>query len=260
MPLTRRAPARNVGENEAVNDSQTSRTPLAGVFGGGGLFGIGYALGVLDGLKARGIDLADSPMLGTSAGSWAAAAVALEVPFEKFVELKVPRFPNPRPGALADAARHVFGMRSHPNVSVVVCELPRLRRKVLSGADTPLSLLVSASSSVPGLLAPQRIGNTRYLDGGVRSAVSVDLAAPADMLVVIAPLAGAMFGPFGGIVDKRTRLDIDAWTRAHHGHVMLFAPNDSGANLARRPDQLFRKQVALDAYEVGRAQALEQTR
>lgn len=199
-------------------------------------------------------------MLGTSAGSWAASAVALDVPFEKFVDLPVPKFPNPRPGVLADAARHVFGTRTHPNVSVVVCELPRLRRTVLSGANTPLSLLVSASSAVPGLLAPQRIGRKRYLDGGVRSAVSVDLAAPADTLVVIAPLAGAMFGPFGGLVDRRTRHDIDAWSRAHGGHVMLFAPNESGATLARRPDQLFKKSIAVDAYEVGRTQALEQTR
>ena len=55
------------------------RVPLAGVFGGGGLFGIGYALGILDGLKEQGLDLSGSPMLGTSAGSWAASAVAFGV-------------------------------------------------------------------------------------------------------------------------------------------------------------------------------------
>jgi hypothetical protein len=94
----------------------------------------------------------------------------------------------------------------------------------------------------------------------VRSAVSVDLAPPANTLVVIAPLAGAMFGPFGSMVDKRTRSDITNWKHSHGGEVLLFAPNESGATLARRPDQLFRKQIALDAYEVGRAQTLEETR
>lgn len=243
-----------------MTTSSPPRVPLAGVFGGGGLFGIGYALGVIDGLLARGIDLTDTPMLGTSAGSWAAAATALRVPFERFVTLKVPRFPNPKPGVLAECARQVFGDRTDPDVKVVVCELPRFRRTVLSGADTPLAKLVGASSAVPGLLAPQRIGDRLFVDGGVRSAVSVDLAPSADVLVVIAPLAGAMFGPFGGIVDKRTRVDIAAWMHTHGGEVLLFAPDESGATLARRPDQLFRKTIALNAYEVGRAQALEQTR
>ncbi|MSZ81056.1 MAG: patatin-like phospholipase family protein, partial [Actinobacteria bacterium] len=70
----------------------SSLSPLAGVFGGGGLFGIGYALGVIDGLRERGIDLTGCPMLGTSAGSWAAAATALSVPFDDLVELPVPTF------------------------------------------------------------------------------------------------------------------------------------------------------------------------
>lgn len=236
------------------------RVPLAGVFGGGGLFGIGYALGVIDGLHARGIDLTDTPMLGTSAGSWAAAATALRVPFERFVSLKVPRFPNPRPGVLAACARDVFGERTDPDVTVVACELPRLRRTVLSGEHTPLSVLVAASSAVPGLLAPQRVGTRLYVDGGVRSAVSVDLAPAADVLVVIAPLAGAMFGPFGGAVDRGTRSDIARWRRTHGGEVLFFAPDEYGSILARRPDQLFRKSIAVTAYTAGKEQALEETR
>ena len=83
--------------------------PLAGVFGGGGLFGIGYAMGVIDGLRSRGIDLTGCPMLGTSAGSWAAAATALAIPFIELISLDVPKFPNPRPGILAASAREVFG-------------------------------------------------------------------------------------------------------------------------------------------------------
>ena len=75
--------------------------PLAGVFGGGGLFGIGYALGVIEGLRERGIDLHGCPMLGTSAGAWAAAATALQVSYMDLAELEVPTFPNPRAGALA---------------------------------------------------------------------------------------------------------------------------------------------------------------
>ena len=136
-----------IGETGDVPGSSLS--PLAGVFGGGGLFGIGYALGVIDGLRERGIDLTGCPMLGTSAGSWVAAATALSVPFDDLVELPVPTFPNPRAGVLAASAREVFGEATDPHVRVVVTELPRLKRTVLSGSQHPLADLVAASSAVP---------------------------------------------------------------------------------------------------------------
>lgn len=228
---------------------------LAGVFGGGGLFGIGYALGIIEGLRARGLDLAGRPLLGTSAGSWAAAGTALGTTLDEFLAMEVPRFPNPRRGVLAEAARSVFGERTSPHVSVVVSSLPRLRRTVLSGASTPLADLVAASSAVPGLLAPHRIDGVSYVDGGVRSVVSADLAPSARTLIVVAPLAGAMFGPFGSLATKRMTREIGLWRDAHGGRVLVFSPRDAGASLARRPDQLFRRDVALRAHEVALTQA-----
>lgn len=228
---------------------------LAGVFGGGGLFGIGYALGIIEGLRSRGIDLAGRPLLGTSAGSWAAAGTALGTTVDEFLAMEVPRFPNPRRGVLAEAARSVFGERTSPHVSVVVSALPRFRRTVLSGASTPLADLVAASSAVPGLLAPHRIDGVSYVDGGVRSVVSADLASPATTLIVVAPLAGAMFGPFGSLATKRMMREIGHWRDAHGGRVIVFSPRDTGASLARRPDQLFRRDVALRAHDVALTQA-----
>lgn len=228
---------------------------VAGVFGGGGLFGIGYALGVIEGLRLRGIDLAGRPLLGTSAGSWAAAGTALGTTLDEFLAMEVPRFPDPRRGVLAEAARTVFGERTSPHVSVVVSSLPRLRRTVLSGATTPLADLVAASSAVPGLLAPHRIDGVSYVDGGVRSVVSADLASPAATLIVVAPLAGAMFGPFGSLATRRMMREIGIWRDAHGGRVLVFSPRESGASLARRPDQLFRRDVALRAHETALAQA-----
>ena len=167
-----------------------THVPLAGAFGGGGLFGIGYAMGVLDGLREQGIDLTKAPMVGTSAGSWAAAATALGVGFDQLAALDVPRFPDPRSGVLANSARRVFGNAMRGNVHAIACALPRLRRTELDGAKFPLSTIVAASSAVPGLLSPQRIEGRWYIDGGVRSGVSVDLAAPADLLIVVASIAG----------------------------------------------------------------------
>jgi NTE family protein len=229
-------------------------TGLAGVLGGGGLFGIGYALGVIDGLRHRGVDLSGRPLLGTSAGSWAAAGTALGTTLEEFLAIDVPRFPNPRRGVLADAARTVFGERTSPLVSVVVSALPRLRRTVLHGTHTPLADLVAASSAVPGLLAPHRIDGVSYVDGGVRSVVSADLASPAATLVVVAPLAGAMFGPFGSVATRRMMREVRLWRDAHGGRTLIFSPREAGAALARRPDQLFRRDVALRAYDAAIAQ------
>jgi NTE family protein len=55
-----------------------------------------------------------------------------------------------------------------------------------SGA--PLLQAVAASCAVPGIWPPVTIDGRRYMDGGVRSAANVDLAAGYDRVVVLAPL------------------------------------------------------------------------
>ncbi len=237
--------------------SDIPAVPLAGVFGGGGLFGIGYAMGVIDGLRTRGVDLTGCPMLGTSAGSWAASATALGIPFVELMSVDVPKFPNPRPGVLAMSAREVFGDATSSNVRVVVTEIPRLRRAVLSGATTPLAELVAASSAVPGLLAPQIINGKRYVDGGVRSGVSVDLADAAEVLVVVTPLAGAMFGPLGRFVEGRTNKEQVLWSRLNAGRFIEFSPRKTTAGLATRPQHLFDHDRAVEAYHHGVDEALK---
>jgi NTE family protein len=229
----------------------THHPQFSGVFGGGGLFGIGYGMGVVDGLRKRGIDLANSPMLGTSAGSWVAAATALGGPFSALATLPIPRFPNPKSGVLAASAEKVFGKANNALVHVVACQLPQLRRTELSASDFPLSSLVAASSAVPGLLAPQKLGEHFYIDGGVRSGVSVDWAHPSETLVVVAPLAGAMFGPFGSFVERKMRREMKEWQEKHAGRILLFAPKESTSHIATLPQHLFNKEKALLAYEYG---------
>lgn len=58
----------------------------------------------------------------------------------------------------------------------------------------PLVPAVAASCAVPGIWPPVTIGDTRYIDGGVRSGTNADLAAGADVVVILAPFAGG-FGP-----------------------------------------------------------------
>ncbi|GAA0475771.1 hypothetical protein Aca07nite_84790 [Actinoplanes capillaceus] len=62
---------------------------------------------------------------------------------------------------------------------------------VLLGAASgvPLVKAISASCAVPGLMPPVTIDGRRFMDGGVRFGAGADLAAGAERLVVIAPLA-----------------------------------------------------------------------
>lgn len=230
-------------------------TPFAGVFGGGGLFGIGFAMGVLEGLKPRGIDLSQAPLLGTSAGSWAAAATAFDVPFHVLADMHVPSFPNPKPGLLAGIAREIFGDQTDPLIHVMACSLPRLQRTMLDGGKYPLCELVAASSAVPALLSPHVIDGIRYVDGGVRSGTSVDYGPYAENLVVIAPLSGAMWGPFARFVDKGMYNEIAVWKQRTGGKVLIFSPRNSAASLARNPVHLFDKARAIEAYHLGRDEA-----
>jgi len=49
---------------------------------------------------------------------------------------------------------------------------------------------VAASCAVPGIWPPVTIGGARYIDGGVRSGTSADLAAGYDRVLILAPLSG----------------------------------------------------------------------
>lgn len=56
--------------------------------------------------------------------------------------------------------------------------------------DAPLPDAVLASTAIPGLFPPVRIGERQYVDGGIVSATSLDLAVEAgcDAIVCVAPL------------------------------------------------------------------------
>ncbi len=241
--------------------SQGAISTSAAVYGGGGLFGIGYTLGITEAFVDAGIDLQSLPSLGTSAGSWAAAALALRIRFIDALDLigdDVPRFPDPRRGRLRTIARELFGAATLcPTVRVVACALPGLRRTVLRGAETPIADLIAASASVPGILAPQRIGNTNYIDGGVRSMASIDLADPVDRLLVVLPLSAPMFGPAGWLIERGIQSELRKWQGANATSQRVVArPTSEIAALARRPDQLFDPDRARRCYELAYRQGL----
>jgi len=234
------------------------RPPLAMVYGGGGIVGIAYTAGVAAGLTASGIPAAAAPVLGTSAGSWTASALALGLTYEDLRELEAPSVPNLRAGVLADLARQLFGEARHPLVAVSAVCVRTGRRHILDGGRHPLADLVAASSAVPGLLAPHRVEGRLYVDGGVRSATSIDAATEADRLIVVAPLAGPVLGPVGRVAELLLRLELRRWRASHpRSSVTLIRPDREVARVVGlRPLALFDAARARDVYPLACAQGL----
>jgi predicted acylesterase/phospholipase RssA len=223
---------------------------LSVVYGGGAVFGIAYGAGVARGLAAAGLPVATAPALGTSAGSWVASAVALGIDYDDIDNLHVPSVPNRRAGVLAEIARQVFGEARHALVAVsAVCVRTR-RRHILDGARYPLADLVAASSAVPGLLPPHRIDGRLYVDGGMWSATSIDAAATADHVIVVAPLAGRVLGPMGRTAGMLLERELRVWRQRHPEHrITLIRPNREIARHAgRNPMNLFDAERARRVY------------
>ncbi|MCX6395782.1 MAG: patatin-like phospholipase family protein [Propionibacteriales bacterium] len=244
----------------ATNQDGTSadgRHPLAMVYGGGGVVGIAYTSGVAAGLRAAGIEVAAVPALGTSAGSWTAAALALGLPYQDLAALPVPALPSRRPGVLADVARQVFGEATHPLVSVSAVHVRSGRRHILDGGTFPLADLVAASSAVPGLLPPHRVDGRLYIDGGMWSATSVDAAAIADRVIVVAPLAGRVMGPMGRVAGALLERELGRWRDRHPtSDIRMIRPHRAMARIIGvRPLALFDAERATEihslAYEQG---------
>lgn len=234
---------------------------LSMVYGGGGVFGIGYTAGVAQGLIDGGVPVATAPALGTSAGSWTAAAIALGISYEEVASLDAPTVPTRQAGALVVRARAVFGEATHPLVSASALAVRSRRRHVLDGGRYPLADLVAASSAVPGLFPPHRIDGRLYVDGGMWSVTSIDAAAEARSVIVVAPLAGPHMGPLG-LAGRTTgfmlRRELRTWRRRHPDRVItLIRPNAEIARYAGvNPMNLFDADAARAVYPLAHEQGL----
>lgn len=216
------------------------RHALSMVYGGGGVFGIAYGLGVAEGLARAGLPVRTAPALGTSAGSWVAAVMALGMSFEDFDGMSSPSVPTRR-SVLHEAATALFGDARHHLVSVSALQLRSRRRHILDGGRYRLADLAAASSAVPGLFPPHRIDGRLYIDGGMWSATSVDAAAEAHHVIVVAPLAGRTLGPVGRTAGLLLGRELESWTDRHpSASITMIRPSRDIARLAgRNPLGLF---------------------
>jgi predicted acylesterase/phospholipase RssA len=228
---------------------------LSVAYGGGGLFGIAYGLGVVDALRAASVPIEHAEAIGTSAGSWVAACTASNLSFAELVQFPNVSVPDLRAGRLLHAARGVFAESRAPRVTSTAARLRSGRRVLLRGEDHNLAEMVAASSAVPFLFAPVRVDGRFLVDGGVRSFVHADQAAPAQHLLVIAPLAGHVCGPAGRTAERITTHEMRQWQGCTQSETHLVRPNRAIANMARTPWALFDYAVAREVYPMAYQQA-----
>jgi predicted acylesterase/phospholipase RssA len=233
--------------------------PLAIVYGGGGPFATAYGTGVAQGLREHGVPLDTTPALGTSGGAWAAAAALAGLAHDHVVattrHVKLPTF---RPGRLYTTAHEVFGDAMEPLLSTSVVRLRDGRRMVLSGADHPVAHIVAASSSVPGMVVPHRVGGHLYVDGGARSWISADLAPKAERLLVVAPGLAPSFGRFGVALKHHLGYEIRRWKQRTGGRVAVIRVDKDLGLRVTRWKHLFDAVLARDAYEQAREAVLRE--
>jgi predicted acylesterase/phospholipase RssA len=213
-----------------ISEPARRRPTLATCFGGGGAFGIGFDMGVARALMESGIALSSGPMLGTSAGAWTAGALAVGADLQDILAAWR-NAPHEGKTPVIELTRPLFGEARDARVSTAAIRLPVLYPAILSGADHDLADQVAASSSPPRVAVPHRIGGRRYIDAGILTSTSADRAPAADVLVVVAPLAGPVLGRFGSLSARVVRLELMRW-RMSGGQVLFVRPNRAVGALA----------------------------
>ena len=232
-----------------------ARAIVAACFGGGGAFGIGFNMGVARALTEEGIPVGSGPMLGTSAGAWTAAALAVGIDLDEILA-SWDRAPREGKSRVIEITRPLFGNARDERVSTAAIRLPVLYPTILTGFDHDLADLVAASSSPPRVAEPHRIDGHRYIDAGIVTPTSADRAAPADLLVAVAPMAGPVLGRLGAVGARMVAFELTRW-RMTGGQVLFIRPNRAVGELAgaRTTDVLdpaIAEPTYRAAYELGK--------
>ncbi len=201
--------------------------------------------GVAEALAASGLNLAAVPSIGTSAGAWAAAALALDIDLETVMEPWHRTSPKRFGHRSVDTVRPVFGAQRCATLEAVAIAVRSGRRVLLPAERYGVTEVVAASSSPPPFALPHRLDGQRYVDAGLLSVCSVDLAPPSDLLVVVAPLGGPHMNAGAKMFERQTRRHITRWRSRFGGEVLYIRPNRELARLAgHSPTGLFRAESA----------------
>ena len=191
-------PASAPAAAEVVAAPRPMRAPrVALALGGGAARGFAH-IGVIEVLEENGIHV--DMVTGTSAGSFVAAlyasgksgkeleAIALSMDESALTDWSFPGRGLIRGNALGDYVRAQVGNRSFDQMKIplgiVATDLDSGRPIVFRRGD--IGTAVRASSAVPAVFQPVRIGTHEYVDGGLASPVPVRAARDMGADVIIA--------------------------------------------------------------------------
>ncbi len=170
---------------------------IALVLGGGAARGFAH-VGVIKALEAQGI--VPDTIVGTSAGSLMGALyaggmngfdlqkAALAMDDQTVADWSFPNRGLIKGEALQDYVNAALGGRTIERLprqlAIVATDLQSGEARVFRSGDTGVA--VRASSSVPGIFQPARVGGRDYVDGGLVSPVPVGVARSLGADIVIA--------------------------------------------------------------------------
>jgi len=216
------------------------------VLGGGGLVGLAWGIGWLDGLSKAGGSLADADLVvGTSAGS--ALTAMVDATDRSRVAQALQLLPSLGRGggeppaalelclAMADAApatvqaigqaalaadtigegewRGLVGMLAGQigrdwaaNAAVTATDAETGERVVLRAGDAPFADAIAASTAVPGVLPVVSVAGRRLMDGGVASITNADVARDAGVERLLVVRLVPASAPEGPFANRPARL------------------------------------------------------
>jgi NTE family protein len=117
----------------------------------------------------------------------------------------------------------------------------------------PLVLAVAASCAVPGIYPPTTIGDHRYIDGGVRSGTSADLAKGSKLVLVLRAETLDVSAVEGQQSIPRVTFEDELTELQQAGTQVLVITPDEASVAARGPNPLDSSRRAISA-KAGRVQ------
>jgi len=245
----------------------SKRHETALVLAGGGVAGLGEISGTLRAIEdyiAPNPDVYKVPILGTSAGSIAGGFAVTGVRFEHVENIEQFSWPEClRPGFIEETLDQIYRNADinvdeikADNVEAIVFRAMSLkpwRRPGLhkiNGGEVRLPKLGAASSAVPGVFSPVKIGSDFYVDGGVGlSASHITLAPESDNTIVVAPMAEHFMPPVGGVLERMIINEIDARQRKYGGNAVYLRPNRKVGKIVKNVVDVFSVKKGKQIYD-----------
>ena len=129
------------------------------------------------------------------------------------------------------------------------------------GDGVPLERAVASSAALPGVWPPITVGDSRYIDGGVRSMLNADLATGCSRVLVISNFALALHPD----LPERTKLlngillsEIQL-LRENGAVVEVLTPDDAFLDVSGHGAKMLDSSLVPDAYEICKAQGRQES-